>query len=110
MHDVPSNEKCLSILTVSGVCFGATSRAGEKWFRSQDRFLATHFPPHAGLLVCNAQSTSLRPPLRWRRAAWRHPAQLKADAHGLAREPPSVAEGNEPIPLGIHDKVNPFLG
>ncbi len=36
---------------------------------------------------------------RWP-AAYRHSARLKADARCLAREPPSVAAGNQPIPLG----------
>jgi len=49
------------------------------------------------------------PHLRRRRAACRAPARLKADAHGVTRELPSVAAGNQPIPLGNSYFLNPFF-
>jgi hypothetical protein len=48
------------------------------------------------------------PHLRGRRAACRAAARLKADAHRVTRELPSVSAGNEPIPLGNSYSVNPF--
>ena len=49
------------------------------------------------------------PHLRGRRAARRVAARLKADAHRVTRELPSVSAGNEPIPLGNSYAVNPFF-